>query len=358
VIFLYKGQAESVTWSGVFNGWNAAAPLEGRTIGNTDLWVAQTQFPLASRVEYKIVLNGKDWILDPANQATVPSGKTVNNVLVLPGFVSTDESDWRPHTISGTLSGNIPIVSRSLGYSVNYRVYTPADYENLSNLPVLYVLDGSDFIDPNMGALPNVLNNMLAEGRIRPVIAVFIDPYDPGDPTFNRREKEFLAHSEEFARFVATEIVPAIDAAYRTDPRPDARIIQGVSYGGLSATFIAASYQGVFHNLAALSPSYWVIDNPEELPSKDLSEGAAKMAAPILAATVCGGDTGKKCPALPLKIFLTFGVAEWDVGDMNSTVIELQRQGYPVQSYQVREGHAWSAWRSLLDEMLINYLGK
>lgn len=358
VVFLYKGPAESVVWRGVFTQWSDLAPLEGRSIGETDLWVAQTLFPTASRAEYKIVLNNKEWILDPANKATAASGNTVNSVLVMPGFSTTDESDWRPQVISGTLSDNIPIASRNLDYTVNYRVYTPAGYDKLSNLPVLYVLDGSDFISPTMGAMPSVLNNLSAEGRIRPVIAVFIDPYEPGNPKNNRREKEFLVHSEEYARFVATEMVPAIDAAYRTDPQPDARMIQGVSYGGLSATFIACSYPEVFHHLAALSPSYWVLDYPDGLGSQDLIDGARKMAGPISAALKCGGNTGIKCPALPLKIFLTSGLAEWDVGDMGSTVSELQQQGYPIQSIQVREGHAWSAWRGLLDEMLINFPGK
>ncbi|MBI5034031.1 MAG: hypothetical protein HZB51_26210 [Chloroflexi bacterium] len=67
VVFLYKGNAQSVTWQGVFNGWGDRPGITGGRIGQTDLWIAQTEMPPASRFEYKITLNDKEWILDPAN---------------------------------------------------------------------------------------------------------------------------------------------------------------------------------------------------------------------------------------------------------------------------------------------------
>ena len=358
-VFFYKGQAEQVNWRGSWSNWSEPG-LAGARVGQSDLWIAYTEFPEASRVEYKIVLNGKDWVVDPGNPKTTFSGLTgVNNVLPMPGFSVTDETKKRGDVTPGGLTGDLTIASDALGYPVNYRVYTPAGYESLAKLPVIYVLDGNDFADERMGALPNALDNMIADGRIAPVVAVFVDAREPGNPERNRREDEFLVRPVEHARFIADELVPAIDRAYRTDPRPDARVITGVSYGGLSAYYIAASQSAVFHNVAAFSPSLWVLDSPQYVSDPKQLEGSRQM-LPALSgpATECGGDTGYACPRLPVKIFLTVGLPGWDVGDFRALAESLQQQSYPLEFHQVPEGHTWDSWRGLTDEMLLYFFGK
>ncbi len=358
VFFLYKGNADQVSWSGSFNKWSTPG-LEGTRVGQTDLWLAYTEFPEASRAEYKIITNGKDWINDPVNQHTTFSGLTgTNNVVTLDGFAVTDESDKRDNELHGALTDDLSISSNVLGYGINYRVYLPSGYESLENLPAIYVLDGNDFSDDRMGALPNILDNLIADGRIKPIVAVFIDSREPGNLQNNRREDEFLVHPIEHARFIADELVPMIDGAYRTDPHPDARVIIGVSYGGLSAYYIAASQSSVFHNLAAFSPSLWVLANPEYVADPKQLEGSQKMLQAVDEhALACGGDTGFPCPRLPIKIFISAGLPDWDVGDFRSLVRDMETQDYPVEFISVKEGHSWDNWRGLSDEMLIYFFG-
>jgi len=207
------------------------------------------------------------------------------------------------------------------------------------------------------GALPNILDNLIADDRIRPVLAVFVDAREPGNPQVNRRETEFLLYPVEHARFIAEELVPAIDLAYHTNPQPDARTIVGVSYEGVSSIFIASTQSNVFHNLTAFSPSLWVLDSPQYLSDPRYVEGSQLMYPLIQAVTKCGGDTGTTCPSFPLKIFLTAGVPSWDIGDLYPLVITLKDQQYPVEYHPVLEGHAWSHWRGLSDEMLIYFFG-
>lgn len=359
VVFFYKGQADQVNWRGSFNNWNEPG-LAGVRIGQTDLWIAYTELPEASRAEYKILLNNKDWVVDSANPNTTFNGMTgVNNVVSLPGFSVTDESKKRDDVAQGALTGEISLDSQALGYTVNYQVYTPAGYENLDSLPVLYVLDGNDFVDERMGALPIILDNMIADGRIQPVIAVFVDAREPGNPQNNRREDEFLVHPVEHARFIADELVPEIDRTYRTDPLPDSRVIAGVSYGGLSAYYIAALRSEVFGKLAAFSPSLWVLDSPQYLTKPEQVQGSTTMLPAVSGeAIACGENTGYTCPRLPIKIFLTVGLEGWDVGDFSQLVSMMKQQGYPVEFHQVREGHTWDQWRGLSDEMLTYFFGK
>ena len=357
VVFLYKGDAERVHWRGSFNGWSTPG-LPGVRVGETDLWIAYIEFPEASRIEYKMMLNEKDWFVDPASPNTSFNGMTgVTNVLALPGFSVTDEGKKRTDIKHGTLTESLSLESTSLGYTVNYWVYLPSGYENSDRLPVLYVLDGNDFVDERMGVLPNVLDNLIADQRIEPVMAVLIDAREPGNPQNNRREQEFLVHPVEHANFISDELAPTIDRAYQTDPRPEARLITGVSYGGISAGYIASFRPDVFHNVAMFSPSFWVIDNPQFLADPQQAEGAQLMVPTVAAATECGEGTGFECPRLPLKVFLSGGWANWDVGDFSGLVATLQEQGYPTEFHQVREGHTWDNWRGLSDEMLIYFFG-
>ena len=120
----------------------------------------------------------------------------------------------------------------------------------------------------------------------------------------------------------------------------------GVSYGGLSAFYIAASRSDTFHNLAAFSPSFWVLNNLEYLNDPRQKEGASQMLPALNGeTTACGGTTGFACPRLPVKIFLTTGLPAWDVGDFSGLVAELKGQKYPIEFHQVREGHTWDNWR-------------
>lgn len=211
VFFLYKGAANSVTWRGDFTGWESGPGVEGKRIGGSDLWMAETTLPVDARANYKIVLDGQDWILDPANPRVQPGGLGDNNILAMPEFAVTTDTARRNDVAPGTLSDDLTIESTNLGYAVNYRVYTPANYDDLSGLPVVYVTDGNDWVYEPYGAMAVALDNLIADGRIEPVMAVFIDAREPGNPENNRREQEFLDHFDPYARFVAEELVPAID---------------------------------------------------------------------------------------------------------------------------------------------------
>ncbi|MFT4604212.1 MAG: enterochelin esterase-like enzyme [Rhodothermales bacterium] len=46
----------------------------------------------------------------------------------------------------GTVSEDQRIESEALGYALQYRVYTPAGYDGLSDLPTLYLADGQWYL--------------------------------------------------------------------------------------------------------------------------------------------------------------------------------------------------------------------
>ncbi len=94
---------------------------------------------------------------------------------------------------------------------------------------------------------------------------VFLDPKD--------RMKEYWAN-DDYAKFVATEVVPAIDAKYQTIKNRDGRAIMGASLGGITSIHAALKYPDVFGRIGGQSSSFWV-DNErvvKELETLDASK--------------------------------------------------------------------------------------
>jgi len=327
VAFLYRGRARSVRWVGDFTDWQRGPPLEGQQIGQSDLWVAYATFPADARLEYRIVVNDKEGIPDPANPAQQWGGFGPNSVVAMPEYVYPQEVLPREDVLAGKLSKPISFDSAELGYTVNVQVYTPAGYAALAGLPVIYVTDAHEYTDPRMGAMPIVLDNLIAasavaDEAVEPLIAVFIDPRDPKTDT-NRRVDEFLGNPA-YAAFIARELVPTIDRTYKTDPSPDRRAILGESYGGVNAAYCALTYPDVFHLVAMQSPAF--VDD-----------------------TIYQGY--RSAERLPLKVFLGAGYP-WDFDARTMRQI-LEEKGYDLCYLEVPEGHSWGQWRAQIDDLLL-----
>jgi enterochelin esterase-like enzyme len=325
VAFLYRGRAESVCWVGDFTDWHRGPALAGQRVGESDVWLAWATFPRTARVEYRIELDGREPILDPANPREQWGGFGPNSVVAMPDYVFPTEVILREGIARGDLSQPLILASARLGYELTYQVYTPAGYEELSGLASLYVVDAHEYADARMGSLPTVLDNLIEDGAVAPIVAVLIDPRDP-ETGQNRREKEFL-DNPAYVAFLAEELVPLIDETYRTDPSAGRRAILGDSYGGVNAAACGLAHPEVFGLVAMQSPAF--------VDSK-LYEGY------------------RTAERLALRFFISYGEPPWDF-DAGPMIGILEAKGYPVQVMLVPEGHSWGQWRSQLDDLLIAF---
>jgi enterochelin esterase-like enzyme len=329
-VFLYRGSGTAVNWAGDFNGWNpATAGWQGQKIGSTNIWRLIKQFPADARLDYKIVVNS-NWILDPDNPLIQYSGFGPNSELRMPEWVFPAETRLAEGVQRGTLSEPFIIQSSTanLGYNVRYRVYTPHSYQTMSQLPVMYVTDGHEYADDRLGAMIIVLDNLIHQGKINPVIAVFIDPRDPVSGT-NRRMSEYRANIR-FANFVADELVAKIDTDFRTNTQAEARAILGTSLGGWNSAFFGFNRHDVFRLIGIHSPAF---DN----------------------AIIQNFATS---PLLPLKIYMSTGVINDTQNQARNMKAVLNEKTYPLMYKEVNQGHSWGNWRALIDEPLIYFFGK
>lgn len=137
-----------------------------------------------------------------------------------------------------------------------YNVYLPAGYsESDQRYPVIYLLHGRG---DDMSAWLNAkaaLDELIASGDIPPMIAIMPDvpslerasyyvdtAYNGGEPV----ESTFFA-----------DLLPHVDATYRTLPQRESRLVGGYSMGGFGAIRYAVSQPELFAGALVLSPAVY-----------------------------------------------------------------------------------------------------
>ena len=248
-------------------------------------------------------------------------------LLIIIFFAESSFSNENDQLLGGKLSENIIIKSEILGYHLQYRVYTPKGMNPNILLPTIYITDGEAYI--KFGQLPALLDKEISANRIEPVIAVFVDARNPEKMSENRRDSQFICN-ENYAKFYAYELLPAIEKSYPSSPNREARVIMGLSYGAYNAACFGLFLPDYFAGLAMQSPakSYLV---------RRLT------------------DIYKKGPKLPLKIFLSHGRKGDSTRDNRSFKNALTEKGYDLTYKQSYQGHNWSNWRPLLDDVLLTF---
>ena len=242
-------------------------------------------------------------------------------------FADSSFSSDNDQGLGKRLSDNIIIKSENLGYNLQYRVYMPEGINRSMFLPTIYITDGESYI--KYGKLPELLDKEIKANRIEPVIAVFVDARNPDKISENRRDSQFICN-ENYAKFYAYELLPAIEASYPASPNRGARVIMGLSYGAYNAACFGLFLPDYFAGLAMQSPS-------KSYLVRRLT------------------DIYKKGPKLPLKIFLSHGLKNDSAPDNRAFKNTLTEKGYDLTYKQSHQGHNWSNWRPLLDDVLLTF---
>ncbi len=231
-----------------------------------------------------------------------------------------------PAKSQGTLTDNIRVTSQQLGYDLQYRLYLPAGHEDLSDLPVIYVVDGQWYIET--GEMHLTLDELIAARRIAPVIAVFVDNRDPDNLRYNRRNGQFFCN-EDYIRFFTDELIPTIDADLNTRSAADSRVILGLSFGGLNSACLGLHAHDAIRGIAMQSPAMH----------------------PVRYIFSAYEDSTR----MPIDVFLSSGNARDNEARTRRLRDILQDKGYPLKYIEVPFGHDWDNWKPLLDDVLLHY---
>jgi enterochelin esterase family protein len=247
----------------------------------------------------------------------------------------------RPDIARGWIDRHV-FRSERMGNERNIRVYIPPGYQSGDQAyPLLVAFDGGWALT----RIPThrLLDNLLADRRIRPVVAVFID-----NPTPESRNHE-LPCNERFAGFIEHELLPWVRGGYRVSGDPADRFVTGASYGGLAAMWLGFRLPHVFGNVISQAASLWW--GP-----------GFRMNVPRKAGGYPPGwliDRYAASPRLPVRFWMEIGLMEHPALMLESNrrmKAVLEAKGYDLTYSEPCGGHDPALWRGSLANALATML--
>lgn len=170
------------------------------------------------------------------------------SVLEMPDAIPQKYVEQKKDVIPGNLNA-VDFHSNILNTKRKIWIYTPNNSDSYDKpLHLLIIFDGKAFIE--FTKAPLVLDNLLAENKIPPSIAIFIHNYSGFS-----RGKDLLCQPQ-FTDFVVKELVPWAHENYNISSNPAHSVLVGSSSGGLAASYIGFKHPEMFRNILSQSGYY------------------------------------------------------------------------------------------------------
>lgn len=208
-----------------------------------------TATPLAAEAASALALAGSATATVTPGPALTPSATPTTGTSVAPSLTPRPTRTVTPTPCAqarGTVS-LIHVPSDVLNYPIDAQLYLPPCYATSGEAyPVLYLIHGLNFTNTQWVELgmPAEADALSAAGEIAPLIIVM-----PSDRKDARLDPAFV-----------TDLVPYIDATYRTKADPRFRGIGGLSRGGGWAVHLGLRYPQIFGRIGAHSPAVFFGD--------------------------------------------------------------------------------------------------
>lgn len=307
---------------GDFNAWAVTPAGYDVSIGKTTRldgtswsFLESTAYTDA-RLEYGLLFD-KEYTTDPLNRRAVQAFAGPRSEVRMPFWVAQPEIDELGSAPKGEVIAET-VESRSLGGKRRVWFYLPPGYQAAKDAlyPVTYVLDGANYVEKM--DVPRVLDHLIANKTIPPVIAVFSEPAD--------RQEEY-SRNPKWRAFIASELVPLVDKRFRTFPTPDHRVILGSSLAAYGAVDLAVAMPSVFGLCAAIAP-------------------------PAQTSTVVSNQANARAAVVSIKFFVMGGVYDSLIDGARRLRTTLDEYQAPVSYLEVSEGHNTNTFRAHLDDAL------
>jgi enterochelin esterase family protein len=212
-------------------------------------------------------------------------------------------------------------------------VYKPAGYEKFSDLPVILMHDGEDAL--NYGEAENVLDNLVAEGKMVPVIGVFVPAIERGDEYDGMK-------TYDYTKALCGELMPMIEAKYSVSKDPLKHATVGASDGGHITLDLFFGHPETFGCAGGQSSTISAVIHELEYSAVDRH-------------------------SLSPQARLYVDVGTYDIPErQNSTFYDLNKafdagltaEHVPHIFRVVHQGHEWGSWRERWPEMFQYFFPK
>jgi enterochelin esterase-like enzyme len=233
--------------------------------GGDGVWSVTTDPVAPGAYRYRFVVDDAT-VADPRNTRNSPMNRDTYSLVEVPAGADDPQTYHAgiPHGVIVEQTYDSPVA----GPERRLHLYLPPGYNMGKNYPVLYLLHGggdSDLDWPTEGRASTIFDNLIAQGRAKPMVVVFPDGIVKGSsPMFDKPGED------KFGTELTTVIVPLIEANFNVSKRPEDRALAGLSMGGIQTLNIGLTHTRDFRYIGVFSSGWF----PEGLKSFEESYGA------------------------------------------------------------------------------------
>ncbi|WP_375437496.1 alpha/beta hydrolase-fold protein [uncultured Hymenobacter sp.] len=275
---------------------------------------------------YSLLLDGLA-VADPASDTFYGMGRMASGIEIPSrsgGFYALKDV---PH-------GDVRVKRYYSGVTNSWRqayIYAPPGYEAspASTYPVLYLLHGGGEDESGwakQGKTDLILDNLLAEKKIKPMLVVMLDGNMGGPGGLAGFSESTL---QTFERELKQTVIPFVESNFRVASGANNRALAGLSMGGLQTLYAGIKNTDMFAYLGVFS-SGWFANNPK------LSDPQYEFMK-TNAATI---NRNVK------QLWLSMGGPE-DIAFANNKVmrVKFDELGVKYAYSEYAGGHTWPVWR-------------
>jgi len=168
-------------------------------------------------------------------------------------------ADWRGSGVQGRLVYWTDVRSAFLGLTRHVEVWLPPGYDSASSrrYPVLYMHDGQNLFDPRIAStgvdwgVDEAVVRLVQRGVIPPVIVVGV-----WNSAARGLEYSPWHGAPRYARFLIEELMPRVNAEFRTLTGPQNTAVMGSSMGGLLSFYLVTRHPDAFGACGCISTHF------------------------------------------------------------------------------------------------------
>ena len=304
--------------------------------GNDGVWTYTSEPQDKGYHNYWMIVDGVI-VIDPATNAFMGYGHMCN------GFEIPDP-DGSFYQIKDVPHGNVLVENYYSKVAKSWRhifIYTPPEYEKNTSTryPVLYLQHGGgedERVWIEMGRTNLILDNLIAEGKVKPFIVVMetsaVGPAMPmpprtgtpvagappaGAPGAAPRPR---FSTESYANVMLNDMIPWVDSNFRTLADQAHRAMSGLSMGGMYTKSITLAHLDKFAYIGLFSGG-------SIAPTEITDKSKVKL------------------------VFMSYGSREPGSNGVKNAADVLQQAGIKSASYvSPLTAHEWQSWRRSLRE--------
>ena len=321
VFSIYAPKAHTVTLAGDGDlvPWTGERPEVKEN--DNGVWNVTVKNVSDGAYRYHFVVDGMT-IADPKNEAAKEFSAIAKIESTGNEFFSVQNV---PH---GALSQRF-YFSKTLNTWRRMHVWTPAGYEKSKDkLPVLYLIHGGGDTDnswPGVGCANFILDNLLAQGKMKPMIVVM--PNGSIDCASGDVQDEVAP----FAQDMTTSIIPYIEQNYRVLTDKDHRAMAGLSMGGMETMETALGNPQLFSYV-------WVLSSSMK-PGADPAQEAQRLKI--------AQNADKINKSFKKLVFTQGGPTDIAYNNCKNTLKQMDAAGVKYEYEEnAQAGHSWTTWRA------------